>query len=211
VEEKLRKLYASTNASIVVAIEDEIYRFKYSSGSMEDHFNEFRLLIARQKSAGGDMSVTSVALAALSTFSDIPELNQLAKTFRLTSDLAKLTLESIESKFVIEARDLVDRDTTGFSATDGHRPCCHCERTNHLSDECWNKYPELMSKWMRFGKRYVKKKGCTRPFKKSGKSEDASATGHQVYTVSNDEGVTHYFYSVAGKTRAQEWTLDEWR
>jgi len=52
--QKLRKLYAST--SIVVAIEDEIHRFKYSSGSMEDHFNEFGLLISRHGSAGGDMS-----------------------------------------------------------------------------------------------------------------------------------------------------------
>jgi len=75
--EKLRKLYASTDASIVVAIEDEIHRFKYSSGSMADHFNEFRVLIARHQSAGGDMHATSVALR---TFSDMPELNQLAKT-----------------------------------------------------------------------------------------------------------------------------------
>jgi hypothetical protein len=29
-----------------------------------------------------------------------------------------------------------------------------------------------------------------------------------VYTVSNDGGDTHYLYSVAGKTRAQEWILD---
>jgi len=112
--QKLRKLYAST--SIVVAIEDEIHRFKYSSGSMEDHFNEFGLLISRHGSAGGDMSAISVALVALRTFSDMPELNQLAKTIRLTCDLAKLTLESIESKFVIEARDLVDRDAACFSA-----------------------------------------------------------------------------------------------
>ena len=35
----------------MVAIEDEIRRFKYSNRSMEDHFNEFRLLIARHKSA----------------------------------------------------------------------------------------------------------------------------------------------------------------
>jgi transcriptional regulator of NAD metabolism len=68
--------------------------------------------------------------------------------------------------------------------------------------------PELMPKWMRFRKRYNKKKGPKRFFKKSGKSEDASATVHQVYTVSNDGVVTHYLYSVAGNTRAQEWILD---
>ena len=54
----------------------------------------------------------------------MPELNQLEKTIRLTSDLAKLNFESIESQFAIEARDLVDRDATGFSATDGHTPSC---------------------------------------------------------------------------------------
>jgi hypothetical protein len=96
--EKLRKLYASTDASIVVAIEDEIRRFKDSSGSMKDHFNEFRLLVARHKSAGGDMSVTSVAPAALRTFSDMPELNQLAKTIRLTSDLAVKEKQHHESE-----------------------------------------------------------------------------------------------------------------
>jgi hypothetical protein len=37
---------------------------------MEDNFNDFRLLIARNKSAGGDMSATSVALTAMRTFSD---------------------------------------------------------------------------------------------------------------------------------------------
>jgi hypothetical protein len=45
----------------VAATEDEIRRFKYLNGSMEDHFNEFRLVIARHKSTGGDMSGTSVA------------------------------------------------------------------------------------------------------------------------------------------------------
>jgi len=134
----------------VVATEDETHRFKYSSGSMEDHFNEFRLTIARHKSVGGDMSATSVALAALRTFSDMSEPNQLEKTVRLNSDLAKLTPESIESKLVVEARDLVDRDATVFSATDGHTSCCHCGRTNHSSDECCKRYPELMPKLMRF-------------------------------------------------------------
>jgi len=131
-----------------------------------------------------------------------------SQTIRLTSDLAKLTLESIESKFVIEARNLVDRDATGFSATDGHTPCCHCRRTNHSSDKCWKNYPFMVPKLMRFGKSCHKKKGPKRSFKKSGKSEDASATVHQVYTVCNDGGVTHYLYSVARETCAQKWILD---
>jgi hypothetical protein len=97
----------TTDASIVVAIEDEIHHFKYSS-------DQWKITPTNSK---GDLRATSAALAALRTLSDMPEINQLAKMIRLTSDLAKLTLESIESKFVIEARDLVSRDATGFSAT----------------------------------------------------------------------------------------------
>jgi hypothetical protein len=82
------------------------------------------------------MSATSVAFAALRTFFDMSELNQLAKTIRLISDIAKLILESIESKCVIETRYLVNRDATGFSATERHTPCCHYGRTNHSSDKC---------------------------------------------------------------------------
>jgi hypothetical protein len=77
--EKLQKLYGSTDASIIVAIEDEIYRFKCSRRSMEEHFNDFRLLIQREKSAGGEMSATSVTLATLRTCSDFSELNQLGR------------------------------------------------------------------------------------------------------------------------------------
>jgi hypothetical protein len=40
------------------------------------------------------------------------------------------------------------------------------------------------------------------------KSDDANAVVNQGYSVSNIEGVTHYLYSVAGTTRAQEWILD---
>jgi len=69
---------------MIVAIEDGIHRFKYASGSSEELFDDFRLIIARHESAGGDMSATSVALAALRTFSDIPELIQLAKMVHLT-------------------------------------------------------------------------------------------------------------------------------
>jgi hypothetical protein len=103
-----------------IAIEVVIRRFKNSSGSMQEHFNEFRLLIARHKSAGADMSATSVALASLRTFSGVPESNQLAKTIRWTSDLAGLTVETLESKIVLEARDLVNRDAAGINATYGY-------------------------------------------------------------------------------------------
>ena len=60
--------------------------------------------------------------------------------------LTALSLESIESKFVIEVRDLVDRDAIAFSATDVHTPCCHWGRTNHSSHKCWKKDPEVMPK-----------------------------------------------------------------
>jgi hypothetical protein len=95
--QKLRKLYASTDASIVIAIEGQIHRFKNSSGSMENHFNEFRLLIARLKSAGGDMShVLHLLHCALSH----ARAQLTCKTIRLTSDLAKLTLESFSLKML---------------------------------------------------------------------------------------------------------------
>jgi hypothetical protein len=92
------------------------------------------------------MSAASAALAPLCTFSDPFELNQLVKMIRLTTDLAGLVLETIESKFLIGPRDLVDKDATGFSATDGQTTCSHCGRTNHSSDMCFKKHPLLMPK-----------------------------------------------------------------
>jgi len=75
-------------------LKNEIHRFKYSSGYMQELFNEFRLLIARHKSAEGDMSANKRCTSRLRTFSVVAELNNLAKTTRLTSDLASLTLET---------------------------------------------------------------------------------------------------------------------
>jgi hypothetical protein len=118
------------------------------------------------------MSATSVELAALRTFPEAHELNQLAKMIRLNSDLAGLTVETIESKFVVEARDLVDRHATGFGAT------------SHSSDKCWKKYHELMPKCMRSGKRYVKDNGSKKCFKILENSEDANAAVDQVYIES---------------------------
>jgi len=65
-----------------------------------------------------------------------------------------------------------------------------------------------MPKWMRSGKRYDKKKGSKRPFQKFDESEDENGAVHQVFTVCKIESVTQYLYSVARKTRAQEWILD---
>ena len=124
-------------------------------------------------------------------FSDMPELNQLSKTFSLTSNHAKLTPASIQSKFVIEARNLADRDASGFSVADGHTPCCHWERTNNLSDKCWKNYPKLMPKWMRFGRDTAKRRVRKGPSRNLAMSEDASARVHKVCTVSNDGSLTH--------------------
>ena len=146
---------------------------------------------ANHKSAGGGVSATSVALAVQHTFSDMPELNQLSKTFSLTNNHAKLSPASIHSKFVIEARNLADRDASGFSVADGHTPCCHWERTNNLSDKCWKKYPKLMPKWMRFGRDTAKRRVRKGPSRNLTMSEDASARVHKVCTVSNDGSLTH--------------------
>jgi len=63
-----------------------------------------------------------------------------------------------------------------------------------------------MPKWMRYRKRYDKKKGPKSPSRNL--SKDANAIVHQGYTVSKIEGVAHYLYSAAGMTRSQEWILD---
>ena len=77
----------------------------------------------------------------------------------------------------IEARALVARDATGFSATDRHTTCSRCGRTNHSSDDK-KKYPELMAKQALPGNRYDKKKEAKSLFKKFHKSEDANAAVH---------------------------------
>jgi hypothetical protein len=105
----------------------------------------------------------------------MPELNLLAKTIWLTSDLAKLTLERIESKFAI--RQVSDGRSTRNWCPNG----CAFER-----DMTRKSVPKGRSRNL------VRQK----------------MQALQVYVVSNDEGVTHYLYSVAGKTRAQEWILD---
>ena len=72
---KTQKTLPSAEASIVVVIENEIHRFKNSSGSIGDPFNGFELLIASHNSA------TSVALAAPRTLFHMTELNELGKQF----------------------------------------------------------------------------------------------------------------------------------
>ena len=72
---------------------------------MEDHFNAYQLLIAQFRAAGGIMSETSVADALLRTWNETDHYKGIEKSIRLTSDLATISVEYIEAKFVVEAHD----------------------------------------------------------------------------------------------------------
>jgi hypothetical protein len=99
-----------------------------------------------------------------------------------------ITLDEIESKMVVEARD-VDLDSkleSGVGAS-GRPPCPHCGRTNHSPESCWIKYLHETSK-----KKFPQKKGYN---EYPDKSEGTGATTHQVC-------------SVMTRTVPEEWILD---
>jgi len=103
----LRKLYAGKHASTALAYENEIDQQRYKDGtSIEDHFNSFRLPVAQYRAVGGTMSDVSVALAMLRTFNDSATYKGIITTIRVSAKLEALTLDEIESKMVIEARDI---------------------------------------------------------------------------------------------------------
>ena len=125
------------------------------------------------------MSDISVALAMLRTFNDSTTYKGIITTIRLSAKLEELTLDLIESKMVIEARDidLESKVESGFGASE-RPPCPHCGRTNHPPEKCWIKHPHKRPK-NKTGK-FPKKKGYK---KDSDKSKGAGATMHQVYSV----------------------------
>ena len=130
------------------------------------------------------MSYVSVALAMLRTFNDSATCKEIITTIPVITKLAELTLDEIESKMVIEARD-IDMESkleSGFGAS-GNPPCPHCGRTNHPPEKCWVKYPHKRPK-RKIGK-FPKRKGYK---KDSDKSEGAGATMHQVYSVMTRSG-----------------------
>jgi hypothetical protein len=103
----LRKLYAGKHASTALAYEYEIHQQRYKDGtSIEDHFNNFRVLVAQYHAVGGTMSDVSVALAMLRPFNDSATYKGIIATIRVSAKLEELTLDEIESKMVIETRDI---------------------------------------------------------------------------------------------------------
>jgi hypothetical protein len=125
------------------------------------------------------MPDVSVALAKLRTFNDSATYKGIITTIRVSAKLEELTLDEIESKMVIEARDIdvESKVESGFGASE-HPPCPHCGRTNHPPERCWIKHPHKRPK-KKTGK-LPKKKGYK---KDSDKSGGAGATMHQVYCV----------------------------
>ena len=172
----LRKLYAGKHASTALAYENEIHQQRYKDGtSIEDHFNSFRLLVAQYRAVGGTMSDVSVALAMLRTFNDSATYKGIITTIRVSAKLEELTLDEIESKMVIEARDIdvESKVESGFGASE-HPPCPHCGRTNHPPESCWIKHPHKRPK-KKTGK-FPKKKGYKKDSDKSeGRSNNASS------------------------------------
>jgi hypothetical protein len=125
------------------------------------------------------MSDVSVALAMLRTFNDSATYKGIITTSRVSAKLEELTLDEIESKMVIEARDIdvESKVESGFGASE-HPLYPHCGRTNHPPEMCWIKHPHKRPK-KKSGK-FPKKKGYK---KNSDKSQGAGATMHQVYSV----------------------------
>jgi len=117
------------------------------------------------------MSDVSVVLAMSRTFNDSATYRGIITIIRLSAKLEELTLDLIESKMVIEARDidLESKEESGCGASE-HPPCPHCGRTNRPTETCWIKHPHKRPK-KKTGK-FPKKKDN----KDSDKSEGAGAT-----------------------------------
>ena len=175
-------------------LKNEIHRFKYSSGYMQELFNEFRLLIARHKSAEGDMSANKRCTSRLRTFSVVAELNNLAKTTRLTSDLASLTLESSLSlssrnatyghtPFPIADERIIHQKSPGRSTPNCYLNGCALER-----DMTRRRVPKGPS-W-----------NLT--------SQEMQALQFTKYRLYPRLKVCHIICSVAGNTSHQEWIMD---
>jgi hypothetical protein len=105
------------HASTALAYGNEIHQQRYKDGtSIEDHFNNSRQLVAQYRAVGGTMSDVSVALAMLRTFNNSATYKGIISTIRVSAKLEELTLDEIESKMVIEARDIdvESKEESGF-------------------------------------------------------------------------------------------------
>ena len=79
----------------------------------------------------------SVAFAMLRTLNDSATFKGIIATIPVSTKLEELTLNEIESKMVIDAReiDVESKVESGFGASE-HPPCPHCGRTNHPPERC---------------------------------------------------------------------------
>jgi hypothetical protein len=70
-------------------------------------------------------------------FNDSATFKGIITTIRVSTKLEELTLDEIESKMVIEARDIdvESKVESGFRASE-HPPCPHCGRTNDPPERC---------------------------------------------------------------------------
>ena len=98
---------------------------------MEDHFNAFQLLIAQFRAGRGIMSETSVAIALLRALHESDQYKSIAKSIRLTSNLATICVEDIEAKFVVEAHDHEEKfvDAVNPRARELHPPYPICGKS----------------------------------------------------------------------------------
>jgi len=88
-----------------------------------------------------------VALAMLRSFNDSATYKGGITAIWVSTKLEEFTLDEIESKVVVETRD-IDLDSnleSGFGVC-VNPPCPHCGRTNHPPDRCWINYSHKRSK-----------------------------------------------------------------
>jgi hypothetical protein len=176
--------------SSAFAYKNEIHQQRYRDGtSIEYHFKNFRLLVAQYRTVRGTISDVSVVIAILRTFNDSAAYKGIITTIRMNTKLEELTLDEIETKMVIDARDIDVESKVGSAE---HPNICRAlimeEPIIHLKGAESNiltRDPKQKT-----GK-FPKKKGYK---KDSDESEGAGATMHQVY-------------SVLARTGPEEWTL----
>ena len=98
---------AAKHASTALPYENEIHHQRYKDGtSIEDHWKRRRVLVAQYCAVGGTMSDLSVTLAMLRIVNDSATYNGIFTTVRVGTRLQELTLDEIESKMVVETRDI---------------------------------------------------------------------------------------------------------
>jgi len=104
-------------------------------------------VVAQYRAVGETTSDFGVALAMLRNINDSATYEGIITTIRVSTNLEELTLDEIESKMMVETRDidLGSKRGSGFVASE-RLPCLHCGRTNHSPESCWIKYHHKKTK-----------------------------------------------------------------